>query len=92
MEASANFLMFVPLGLLAAMALAKTTWWKISLLAAITSIGVEVGQLLLLSGRVPSILDVITNTLGAVTGVVAARLLAPAPRSPLHERVHLTER
>ncbi len=67
-EFAANIVYFMPLGLLAA-------WWLrrpgLALLVGLAvSVMIEAGQLLLLPDRVPSVRDLVANTLGALTGVL----------------------
>ncbi|MDN4645133.1 VanZ family protein [Arthrobacter sp. PsM3] len=74
-EASANVLLFIPVGFAAALALPSRRWWHISALGLLASACVELGQFLFLPHRVASLLDVATNTAGAVVGVILARAL-----------------
>lgn len=66
-----NLLLYVPLGLLWAMAAGQRCWWLRAALAtgagAATSLVVEVGQVAIV-GRVPSLLDVLLNTAGSFIG------------------------
>ncbi|WP_281444351.1 VanZ family protein [Paenarthrobacter nicotinovorans] len=79
LEASANLAMFIPLGALAAWAFPKQAWWRISAVASFMSVCMEVGQLVFLSTRIASMLDVAMNTLGAVIGVAVARYFVLIP-------------
>ncbi|WP_162486178.1 VanZ family protein [Arthrobacter sp. Rue61a] len=81
-ESFANVVMFIPLGFLAAMALSKKSWWHLAAIGLAASLCMEFGQLLFISARYASVADVVTNTCGAVIGIVSARLLARigAPR------------
>lgn len=72
-EASANVALFVPLGLVSGLAFPRSSWWRIGGIGFLFSIGIELGQLLFLSGRFASPLDVIANTAGAVTGALLAK-------------------
>jgi len=74
-EASANVAMFIPFGVLLAMALPTKTWWGLASAGLLASICIELGQLLFMTARVSSLGDVVTNTLGAVMGVVGSRLI-----------------
>jgi hypothetical protein len=49
------------------------SWWQVAGLALITSIGIEVSQYALDIGRVSSVDDVLTNTLGAGLAAVLSR-------------------
>lgn len=68
--------MFIPLGILTAMAMPTKTWWRLAGMGLLASLCMEFGQLLFLSARFSSPGDVVTNVCGAVIGIVAARLLA----------------
>ncbi|WP_189013978.1 VanZ family protein [Paenarthrobacter histidinolovorans] len=74
-EASANVAMFIPFGALLAMALPTQTWWKLASSGLLASICIELGQLLFTTARVPSLGDVVTNTLGAMIGIVGSRFI-----------------
>jgi len=71
-EAVANVVLFVPFGLLVGWLL-RRAWWAVALAAA-TSTAIELVQRTMPS-RVPTVQDVVLNTLGAVVGV-AVLLLA----------------
>lgn len=68
-EAVANVALFVPFGVLVGVLL-RRPWWAVALGAA-TSTGIELAQLLLLPSRVPTVQDVVMNTLGTAVGVAA---------------------
>lgn len=63
-----NVLLFVPLGAGLAL-LTGWSWWRVTLVCALASTAFEAIQLLL--PREPDVLDVLTNTLGAMVGAVA---------------------
>jgi glycopeptide antibiotics resistance protein len=67
--------MFIPLGFLATMALPAKAWWQVAGISLLASTCMELGQLLFIAGRFSSLMDVVTNTIGAVIGVAAARLI-----------------
>ena len=67
-EASANVTLFVPLGVLAALAFPTKPWWQIGALGLLVSGCMELGQLLFLPSRFPSPLDLATNTAGCLMG------------------------
>ncbi|MFJ4226063.1 VanZ family protein [Paenarthrobacter nicotinovorans] len=81
-EASANVAMFVPLGILAAVVLPARSWWQLAGIGLLTSICMELGQLLLISSRYASFLDVVTNSVGAVIGILSVRLFARRRNAP----------
>lgn len=75
-EASANFLLYLPLGLLLALSYqGRYRWAASAVLGSLTSVCVELGQLAFLAERYPSVLDVIMNSFGAAAGaaLVGAR-------------------
>lgn len=71
-EASANVVLFIPLGIAATLAFPRRKWWQTAALGLLASACMELGQLLFLSSRFASIVDVITNTAGCVTGALLA--------------------
>ncbi|WP_311379692.1 VanZ family protein [Arthrobacter sp. ISL-48] len=71
-EASANVVLFVPLGVVASLAFAEKRWWQIGAFGLIVSGCIELGQLLFLHDRFASPQDVVTNTSGAVIGALLA--------------------
>ncbi|MDD7835640.1 VanZ family protein [Paenarthrobacter sp. AB444] len=74
-EASANVAIFVPLGILASLALPTKSWWQLAGIGLLASTCMELGQLLFISSRYASYLDVVTNSFGAVTGILSTRLV-----------------
>ena len=85
-EASANLLMFIPLGILVATAFPRRTWWQLAAVGVLTSVAMEVGQLLFITARFSSLSDVVNNTAGAVIGIAFTRLVSSrvvaAPAKP----------
>ncbi|WP_256870864.1 VanZ family protein [Paenarthrobacter nitroguajacolicus] len=75
-EASANVAMFVPLGILSSMAFPARSAWQLAGIGLLVSICMEGVQLLLIAARFSSIIDVVTNTAGALIGIGAVRLVA----------------
>ncbi|WP_422757333.1 VanZ family protein [Paenarthrobacter sp. C1] len=75
-EASANVAMFIPLGFFAARALPRKPWWQLAAMGLVASLSIEFGQLLFITSRFSTVSDIVTNTCGAVSGVVFARTLA----------------
>lgn len=77
-EALANVLLFVPIGLLLRLALPRVLSTVLLLAATAGSLSIEVVQFLLLPGRTPSLVDVLTNgggtAIGLVVGVDVQRL------------------
>lgn len=68
-EAVANVMLFVPLGILGALALGSRSWWWVVLAALLVSTSIEVAQLGL-SGRTSHGRDIVANTAGAFAGAV----------------------
>ena len=71
LEFLANIVLFVPLGLLVAVAWPRLRPWRVVLLGFAVSFTIELVQTLLPS-RFPTISDVIANTVGAALGWAAA--------------------
>jgi glycopeptide antibiotics resistance protein len=71
-EASANVILFVPLGFVTSFAFRQKTWWQIGAFGQLISGCIELGQLLFLSNRFASPLDLVTNTVGTVIGFLLA--------------------
>src|SRR4030095_33358 len=74
-ESSANVAMFIPLGFFAVIAFPTRAWWVIAGLGILVSTCMELGQLLFITARFSSVVDVVMNTLGTVIGVAGVRLL-----------------
>ena len=73
-ESTANVAMFIPLGLLIALALSQKAWWLQAGFGALVSTCLELGQMLFLTARYPSLVDVVTNSLGCLIGIVLCRM------------------
>ncbi|BCW49591.1 hypothetical protein StoSoilB13_19330 [Arthrobacter sp. StoSoilB13] len=73
--------MFIPLGIFAAMAFPTRAWWVIAGLGIIVSTCMELGQLLFITARFSSVVDVVMNTLGTVIGIAAVLLVARRSRT-----------
>jgi glycopeptide antibiotics resistance protein len=85
-EFATNIALFVPLSFLGAIILDRwglTFWFATGFLA---TAGIELFQLVVLSARSASVVDMVANTLGAVIGAVLVRLCAPTPVSPAPRR------
>ena len=71
-ESLANLLMFIPIGLLLRLSLPS---WRLTALLAVSAAGslaIELVQYLLLPGRTPTLVDVVSNSGGAAIGLVLA--------------------
>ena len=86
-EAAANVLLFVPLGLLAAILLPARRWWLALLLCVVLAVGAEVFQELLLPRRQGDPQDVLANGAGALLGIALTAggraVKAWVPRDPV---------
>ena len=71
-EASANVVLFVPVGIAATLAFPDKRWWRIAALGLLVSGCMEFGQQVFLSSRFASPLDLVTNTAGGVLGIALA--------------------
>ena len=69
-EALGNIALFVPLGLLLALALPTVYLSVLLAVACGASLGIEVTQFVALPDRVPALLDIAMNTAGAAAGLV----------------------
>ncbi|WP_442854387.1 VanZ family protein [Arthrobacter sp. EPSL27] len=79
MEGGANVLLFVPFGVLAALILPVRRWWLAVACGALTSGAIEIIQFVSLSQRHASLADVVNNTLGALLGAAAVRIIQKPP-------------
>ena len=82
LEFSANILMFIPLGFLVALLLPRRIWWLALIICPAMSIAIELTQSLALSARFATVTDVVSNSLGAVIGILIAVIL----RGVVYER------
>jgi glycopeptide antibiotics resistance protein len=65
-----NILMFVPLGIFAALLVARKQWWLLLFMGTAFSIAIELFQARFLPDRVPEVRDVISNSAGFLIGSV----------------------
>ncbi|CAH0268509.1 hypothetical protein SRABI26_03594 [Arthrobacter sp. Bi26] len=86
-EASANVVLFVPVGIAANFAFPRKKWWQNAALGLLVSACMELGQLLFLSSRFASPLDVITNTAGCAAGTLMAAAAVKALRDQQAQRL-----
>jgi len=82
LEFTANIAMFVPLGFLLALALPARVWWLALIIAPGFSVAIELTQGAFLSARFASGLDVLSNSIGAIIGILAAVVV----RALVHQR------
>ncbi len=72
-EATANVVLFIPPGCVAALAFPNKRWCQVTAFGTLVSGCMELGQELFLHDRFASPSDVVTNTAGCVIGVLAVR-------------------
>ncbi|MBT2248075.1 VanZ family protein [Arthrobacter sp. BHU FT2] len=71
-EATANVVLFVPVGFVSALSFPGKRWWQITALGLLFSGCIELGQLLFLHDRFASPTDIMTSTSGSVIGFLLA--------------------
>jgi glycopeptide antibiotics resistance protein len=71
-EFTANIALFLPVGLLVVAYCGMERWWLGFLVGFGASATIELGQLIFLAQRFPSVADVVANTTGAILGTVLA--------------------
>lgn len=83
-EAGANILLFIPVGLLVACVLPRRLWLVAILIGIAMSLSIEFVQAVALSGRSATARDVVCNSLGTVLGTALSPLFLRASdkRSP----------
>lgn len=72
LEFSANILMFVPIGFLVTMLLPARVWWLALVICPGASALIEFTQSVALSARFATVIDVLSNSIGALIGVLLA--------------------
>ncbi|MGM7698617.1 VanZ family protein [Microbacterium sp. A84] len=75
LEFTANIGMFVPLGFLLGLALARKAWWVAIFLLPAFSGAIEFTQGLALDERVSTFYDVLSNTIGGYLGLLLAMIM-----------------
>lgn len=75
LEFTANIAMFVPLGFLLGLALARKAWWVAIFLLPAFSGAIEFTQGFALESRVSTLLDVLSNTIGGYIGLLLAMIM-----------------
>ncbi|AWB90822.1 VanZ family protein [Aeromicrobium chenweiae] len=73
-EFGANILLFLPLGALLLALLPRLGWLRVTALAGLFSIAIELTQTVARPGRTGSVADVVANTTGAALGAVLVAL------------------
>lgn len=74
-EFTANMAMFLPVGLFLLLLFGRRQWWLAIILSFALSAGIELFQGAFLPTRVADIRDVISNTSGAIIGVLLGLVL-----------------
>ena len=69
-EASANVLLFIPLGVLLMLGTLRMTWLRAAAVGLVLSAGIEILQAVALPDRTANAGDVVANTLGATVGAL----------------------
>lgn len=82
LEFLANIALFVPFGLLLALAWPRIKTWHMAVLGLVTSGVIEFVQLFL-STRFSTISDLIANTAGAVVGCLLVRIIGKLASTPI---------
>lgn len=79
-EFAANILMFLPIGLFLVLLLGRRFWWAAVLISVAMTGAIETAQRFI-PGRVSDARDIVSNSLGAVIGVIVALIVTiPAYR------------
>lgn len=82
-DAVSNVLVFLPLGLLVPLLLARPSWWRVLLIVAATSLAIEALQFLAADlaggGHIADVNDWLFNTIGGAVGFGVFTLLARSP-------------
>jgi glycopeptide antibiotics resistance protein len=78
-EFSANIAMFLPIGLFFLLLFGRKRWWLAIVVPFLMTLSIETAQVWI-PGRVSDVRDVISNTTGAIVGVLVG-LVITAPRA-----------
>lgn len=65
-----NTMMLAPLAMLAVLALPRSRWWWVALGGAACAVLIETIQAVFLPGREGSVIDAVTNSIGALVGTL----------------------
>ena len=71
----ANLLLFLPFGVALGLRFPDVAAWRLVLLCAALSVGVETAQLMWSMGRSADVTDVLTNSLGGLLGLLLAHAI-----------------
>ena len=67
-----NILMFVPLGVFAALLIPRKAWWTLLFMGTAFSAAIELSQDAFLPSRYPEVRDLVSNTTGFLIGAAAS--------------------
>ncbi len=73
-EATANVMLFVPVGFVSALSFPEKRWWQVGAFGLLVSGCIELGQLIFLHDRFASPTDIVTNMSGTVIGALISAL------------------
>ncbi len=73
-EFGANVVLFVPIGMLLLLIAGRRWWWLAILSGMLLSASIEIAQLFI-PGRVSDVRDLVSNSIGAFVGVLAALVI-----------------
>jgi glycopeptide antibiotics resistance protein len=90
-EFAANIAMFFPVGMFFLLLLGRGKWWLAMLLGFGMSVFIELAQLLVFTSRVADTRDVLSNTSGAVLGVIVVLILTAAKARELRREARQRE-
>ena len=83
-QMAANVVLFVPFGLALSLRSWRVPLWRVAMVSAAFSVGIELTQGLAGNGRSADITDVLMNTLGGICGWVLGRALLASLRAAVH--------
>jgi len=87
LEFMSNIAMFVPIGLFFLLLFGRRFWWLAILCGFALTVGIETAQLFI-PGRVSDVRDVISNSSGAIVGVVVGLVLTAPKARRMRLRAH----
>jgi glycopeptide antibiotics resistance protein len=95
-DAVTNILIFVPVGMLVPLLLARASWWRVVAAGAVFSLAIEVTQFvtahLLGGGHIADVNDLLSNTVGGALGLGLFSALVRVPgAAALVDRFRWTE-
>lgn len=83
-QMAANVVLFVPFGLAFTFRSWRVPLWRVAMVSAAFSVGIELTQGVAGNGRSADITDVLMNTLGGICGWVLGRALLVCLRAAVH--------